>query len=276
MLGSALVRGFGGWSVAGYDSDGMDITSEEMVESVFAREKPDIVIHTAAYTDVDGCERDPEKAYRVNTMGTWRVVSQCMEREIPLVYISSTGVYGDDTDTPHSEFDPVAPRSVHHRSKVEAEKIVRDHLGKFLIVRTGWLFGGDIGHRKNFVYKRYLEAREKETLYSDASQRGNPTCVEELSGQIELLLKKKVYGVYNCVNRANGVTRLEYVSKIVELFGLDCRVAEAPDGMFERVAPVSKNESARNCKLDLTGLNIMGDWEPALERYIERLRKEIR
>ena len=172
-------------------------------------------------------------------------------------------------------FDSVFPTTIHHKSKYEAEKTIQNHLSKFLILRTGWLFGGDKEHAKNFVYKRFLEAVNSDTIYADNSQIGNPTYTADFVEQIKVLIDNKQYGLFNCVNEAANISRYDYVKKIVEFFDLKCSVKVAPEGMFARVAPVSHNESAVNCKLNLLGLNVMNDWERSLDIYVQQMKSEI-
>ena len=268
MLGSNLLKYLSFDSVIGLD---VDITDYKQVQQKLLEEKPDIIIHTAAYTDVEGGEANPNKAYLVNTIGTQNLVNYAIGREVLFIYISSTGVYGTAQSTPYQEFDEVSPTTIHHKSKYEGEKIVQSHLSTFLILRTGWLYGGDKEHNKNFVYKRFLEAKNKEVIYSDNTQIGNPTSIQDFVKQIEVLINEKQFGIFNCVNGAIQVSRFTYVKKIIELFGLECKVKVAPKGMFSRVAPVSYNESAQNYKLDLLNLNVMRDWESSLCTYIKAL-----
>lgn len=272
MLGSNIMHHLHSKEIVGYDRNQLDITKSDNVDRVLNTEKPDIIIHTAAYTDVDGCEADIDKAYIINALGTQNLVNYCIDKDVLFIYISSTGVYGASKNGPYTEFDSINPTTIHHKSKYEGEKIVQNHLQKYLILRPGWLYGGDKMHTKNFVYKRFLEASHKETIYSDPSQIGNPTYVVDFVKQIQLLVENQQYGIFNCVNKAIGISRYDYVKKIVELFDLKCDVKIAPDGMFTRVAPVSKNESAINYKLNLCGLNIMGDWEESLSLYIQQLK----
>ena len=257
-------------------SEDFDITDINSVYKELGLYDIDIIIHTAAYTDVDGCEIDPDTAYKVNTIGTQNLVNYSMDKDILFIYVSSTGIYGDGKkDTPYAEFDNVNPTTVHHRSKYEAEKIIQNHLSRFLILRTGWLYGGEREHKKNFVYKRYLEAMQNDTIYSDNSQIGNPTSVIDFIRQIEILIEKGHYGIYNCVNKAENISRYDYVKKIIDFFEISVDVKAAPKGMFKRVAPVSKNESASNYKLELLGLNVMRPWEEALLSYVETLKSGI-
>jgi dTDP-4-dehydrorhamnose reductase len=275
MLGTSLADYLTGFrEIVAYSSE-LDITDFNKVNRVLNKENPDIIIHTAAFTDVELCESNIDQAYKVNTLGTQNLVNFCIGKNILFVYISSTGIYGTYKDKPYNEFDRVNPLSVHHKSKYEGEKIVHNHLSKYLILRTGWLYGGDKSHKKNFVYKRYLEAKDKEVIYSDDSQIGNPTFVGDFVKQIEVLIDNEQYGLYNCVNRAVNISRYDYVKKIIELFELRCKVEIAPKGMFKRLAPVSNNESAFNYKLELLNLNVMGDWEKSLSTYIKKLKCEI-
>ena len=271
MLGSNLMKLITSKQIVGYTSE-LDITNSELINEKLNLENPDIIIHTAAYTDVEDSEVNADRAYSVNTIGTQNLVNYCIDKNILFIYISSTGVYGTAKQDRYTEFDDVCPTTIHHKSKYEAEKIVQNHLSKYLIVRTGWLYGGDKTHSKNFVYKRFLEASNNDTIYSNDTQIGNPTSVVDLAKQIDVLIEKKQYGIFNCVNEAKSISRYDYVKKIVELFSLNCSVNIAPEDSFKRVAPVSNNESAMNYKLDLLDLNVMGDWKKSLNNYITELK----
>ena len=274
MLGSAMMHAFINEEIVGIGSE-LDITNREALYNKLKLISPDIIIHTAAYTDVDGCEKNPKKAYLVNTLSTQHLVDYCIDKDILFIYISSTGIYGSNKKEPYIEFDNVEPLTIHHKSKFEGEKVVQNHLSKYLIIRTGWLYGGDITHGKNFVYKRYLQAKQESEMFSDNTQIGNPTYVVDVIKQISLLIERSYYGLFNCVNTAEDVSRYTYVKKIVKNFDVACAVKVAPLGMFTRVAPVSENESARNYKLDLLGCNIMRPWDEALAAYIETLKEKL-
>jgi dTDP-4-dehydrorhamnose reductase len=266
LLGSYLIREFS--NSVGYSSQELDITKPLHVRQMVEMVRPDVIIHAAAFTDVEACEVETDKAFEINAIGTQNLVNCCIDKDILFVYISSTGVYGSYKAEGYTEFDKVEPPTIHHKSKYEGEKIVRQHLSKYLIVRTGWLYGGGKEYSKNFVYQRFIEARNKDIIYSDDSQIGNPTYVYDLIGQIEVLIINKQYGIFNCVNAATKVTRFEYVKKIIELCNVSCTVEVSPIGWFNRTAPVSNNESAKNYKLNLLDLNSMPSWEDALKRYI--------
>lgn len=273
MLGSNILKFISYKDVVGYSHNDLDVSDHNIVRNILMSEQPDIIIHTAAFTNVEACEVEIDKAYLINTIGTQNLVNYALEHNVLFIYISSTGIYGKEQDRAYTEFDSVHPTTVHHTSKYEAEKIVQNHLNRYLILRTGWLYGGDKTHEKNYVYKRYLDLKNSDVNYSVASQIGNPTYVKNLVKQIEVLISSKIYGLYNCVDHAENISRYHYVKKIGELFELKCEVKKAPEGMYTRVAPVSHNESAINYKLGLLGLDVMQDWEVALLEYIEYLKK---
>lgn len=274
MLGSCLIEKLKQYDVIGIGSE-IEITDHVILSEFLEYEKPNIIIHAAALTNVDECERNADKAYAVNVIGTQNLVNYCTSKNCFFVYLSSTGVYGDTKDERYTEFCKVRPTTVHHKSKYEGEKTVVNHLNRYLIIRTGWLYGGDITHAKNFVYKRYLEAKDSKSICANGNQIGNPTYVNDLVDQIVLLLEGNMMGLFNCVNNAENVTRYDYVRKIIELFEIDCEVNRSLDDQFERLAPVSRNESAINYKLELMGCNIMGDWDVSLSKYINIIKTSL-
>lgn len=269
MLGSSIIKNLGVKNIVGFE---IDITDCDCVHLKLSKETPDIVIHCAAFTNVEECEVNKGKAYAINALGTENLVNYCIDTDILFIYISSTGVYGDSKEDAYTEFDSTKPNSVHHKSKLEGEKYIEKHLSKYLILRTGWLFSDNLMQSKNFIQKIYLDAKNKDFLYSDNSQKGNPTYVLDLIKQIKILIKTQQYGIFNCVNDAQNITRYNYVSEIVKKFKLDCNVGIAPEGMFIRKAPVSKNESAINYKLNLLNINIMRTWDLALSDCIDNIK----
>ena len=275
MLGSAFPDMYQNYNIIKYNKNDLDITDYREVKKRLDTVTPDIIIHTAAYTDVDACEKNPDNAYLINSLGTQNLVNYSINKEILFVYISSTGIYGNKKKASYDEFDEVHPLTIHHKSKSEAETIIERHLNKYLIIRTGWLFGGSINHKKNFVYNRFLEAKENNEIYSNTEQIGNPTYVNELVKQIEVLIKSNQYGIFNCVNKADNVSRYDYVKHIIDKFELGTIVKPANRNVFKRIAKVSNNESAINYKLDLLNLNIMKDWQEALDEYIFILKEEV-
>jgi dTDP-4-dehydrorhamnose reductase len=231
-------------------------------------------INCAANTNVEYCEEFPAECYRDNLLLTELITNACRISKVKLVFISSTGLYGDYKEEPYFEYDEVKPTTTHHRSKWLAEKSIRAILGDHLIIRTGWLFGGDWEMTKNFVANRIKEAiKSNGVISSDISQVGCPTYVVDLTKMIFSLLSSKWLGTFNCVNSGKA-TRYEYVSKIIELSDYNIQVQPVDGQAFSRLAKVSKNESAVNTKLLELGFGDMPRWEDSLSHYISILKRQ--
>ncbi|MCJ2011960.1 SDR family oxidoreductase [Methylobacterium sp. J-076] len=242
----------------------LDAGQGDRLPGIVAGHRPDAVINCAAHVQADQAEDDPAPAREANVQLPGRLAGICRDLQIPLVHFSSTGCYGNWKDGPYTEDDPLRPTTVHHTTKMEGERIVRETNADHLILRTGWLFGGRPEHKRNFVWQRLLEAADRATLTSDADQHGCPTLTDDVVAQTHHLLANGVRGTFNCVS-AGAASRFDYVAKIVELFELPCRVVPGP--AFARRAPVSPNETAVNHRLGSIGMDRMPDWVSALTRY---------
>lgn len=252
----------------------MDITNIDQVDTIFSEVKPDIVIHTAANTNVEECEVKPDLAELINVQGTKNIVDIAKKNSCKVIFISSTGIYGTEKETEFYETDKVEPTTVHHKTKWIGENYCLDNLSNTLIIRTGWIFGGEKNHKKNFVWNRIREARNSDSIFGDPNQKGNPTYAIDLAFQIQLMIEKNLSGIFN-VCGIGSATRLEYVRAIVQEYHLKTEVREAPEGYFKRKANVSSNESAENKKLNELEINIMKPWKDSLKTYIQILKNEV-
>lgn len=227
----------------------------------------DIIIHAAANTDVEQCELDPEKCYYDNCYFTEKLFRHAYKRNAKFVFLSSAGVYGEKKTTPYHEYDEAYPTTVHHKSKYMAEKIVLNN-SKSLVVRTGWLFGGDFENKKNFVINRLKEVhKNKGKISANVSQIGTPTYAKDCADKLLELIFNDCAGIYNLVNTGKA-TRFEYVKKIIELSGAPFEVSAVDGNSFKRHAAVSNNESAVSYKIRFDGQNEMRPWQEALESYM--------
>ncbi len=141
-------------------------------------------------------------------------------------------------------------------------------------IRPGWLFGGSIKHKKNFVYQRYLEAIKTPVLKSAGDKYGAPTLVDDLTSKIDEILNVGIPGLYHVTN-SGGCSRAEYVKKIVHSCGLDTKVEAIDSSAFPRKANVPSCEMLHNWNLKYLGLKPMPAWEEAIERYSKTMLKEI-
>ncbi len=228
---------------------------------------PDTVIHCAAMTNVDLCEDDNNAALVTNVIGSQNLSQAAAKIDARIVYISSCGVYGNGKTTPYTELDATNPLNYHHYTKLIGERRVQEHNNQFLIVRPGWLFGGTLQHRKNFVEARRKEALNATTLKSAYDKVGSPTYTADLARQIIHLIEMDYTGIFNAVN-GGCASRFDYVSEIVKLFNFQTVDEPVNSHSFPRKANMPDNECLENLHLKLRECNLMPDWRQALKNYI--------
>lgn len=229
----------------------------------------DHFVHAAANTNVERCEADPAACHRDNVLLTEMLAAAACRRSVAMTFISSTGVYGSHQTAPWAEYDEARPHTQHHRSKLLGEQRVMLADRSNLVVRTGWLFGGDAQAAKNFVARRILEARvaKQGFISSNHQQRGCPTLVNDLAARVLTLISLHASGVFNAVNTGSA-SRYEYVREIVTRTVPQVNVRPVAARDFNRLAPVSDNEMAVNWRADSLGLPPMRSWQDALIDYL--------
>ncbi len=156
----------------------LDITDAPAVRALFAEVRPELVFHGAAYTNVDGCERDPDPAYKVNALGSWTVASAAESVGAALVAISTDFVFDGSKGSAYTEFDTPNPISHYGASKLAGENLARQSCRKTYVVRTSWLYGV---HGKNFPFTMLMLAKTKPELNVVADQYGTPTYTVDLA-----------------------------------------------------------------------------------------------
>lgn len=229
----------------------------------------DILIHAAANTNVELCEVDVDDCYKDNTLLTEYLSHIAYESNVKIVYISSTGIYGDYQDSAYSEYDDVRPTTHHHRAKWLGEQAVLRYPNS-LVIRTGWLFGGNPENKKNFVARRIEEALKADGfIESNNEQFGCPSYVDDITRRVFEYIFDNRSGIYNCINEGIA-SRFEYVRKIIQLSRIDIEVCPSLATVFNRKAKVSYNETAVNLKSLQCGYKSMPHWEKSLELYITK------
>ncbi|MDE1223744.1 SDR family oxidoreductase [Vibrio aestuarianus] len=269
LLGSTLFREAHsyGWEAMKLSRNDIKIETElETLSKILLDLDCSVLIHCAANTNVEACEDDRLGCLRDNVVLTEKLAIACRLNDIKFVFISSTGIYGKYQDMAYCEYDAVVPTTIHHQSKWLAEKLIQNTVKDYLIIRTGWLFGGDWNMPKNFVANRIKEAISSQwCIQSDTSQNGNPTFVDDVARNIYELLVQNYSGTFNCVNHGSA-TRFEYVTEIIRLSGLNVSVLPIDGSAFKRKAKVSHNETAVNFKLAEFGLDKMPSWKKKFVR----------
>jgi len=263
QLGQALHQALSGNQIVGLDLPEYDIGAADQIIPAIVDAQPDLVIHPAAMTDVDGCERDPELAFRVNALGTQNVALACGRCGAAMVHVSTNEVFDGKLGRPYYEWDAPSPLSVYARSKAAAEFYVRNLLRRFYIVRTAWLYGNG---PRNFVETVLHLARERGALTMVTDEVGSPTYAPDLAEALAQLVRQPAYGTYHFVNQ--GVcSRHEWAVEVLRLAGLS-NVPVHPSQDYQRLARVPKHVSLRNlCGAEL-GI-MLRPWQEALAAYMD-------
>jgi len=186
------------------------------------------------------------------------------------VVVSTCGLFGDEVRF-YSEYDPLALKTEYARSKRAGEEAALAFCRRVFVIRPGWLFGGLPTHARNFVVRRWEEARRERVVRSAADKFGSPTSTWDVAARVLDLLGTEAYGVYHVTN-AGGSSRYEYVRCIVEAFGLRTPVEPVDSSQYPRPAPVPDCEMLENLNTCFLGLPPLPPWQEAIHRYVTELR----
>jgi dTDP-4-dehydrorhamnose reductase len=282
MLGKALVRRLAaahevtGVSKSGREgSTALDLSGESAVDAFFARERFDLAVHSAAYSDVDGCERDPGLAHRSNALATRYVAYACGRAGTPFVYVSTDYVFDGLKGTDYGEDDPTGPVNVYGMTKLSGEHYARAGAPLSASVRTSWLFGA--GSEINFV--NAVAARLKKNGSADVleDQIDRPTYVVDLAEAIEkigfgLLDKKKRdltgHEIFHVANRG-AATRYEMTLAIRDLLGLDAPVGKIdPKKITGRLAVRPRRPVLSTGRYE-AGFGPLRHWKDGMADYLK-------
>lgn len=247
----------------------LDITDAHAVQSLFAELRPDLVFHSAAYTNVDGCERDPDLAYKVNALGTWTVATAAEAVGAALVAFSTDFVFDGAKSSPYTEFDAPHPISQYGASKLAGENLARSACRRCYVVRTSWLYGV---HGKNFPYTVINLAKTKPELPIVADQFGTPTYTVDLVHAVLQIIETGLYGVYHVSNK--GETNWENFAKAILAKTNSAHVPVTPitsDDYAARFGSPTKRPPysvMRHYALELMGRDTLRPWEDALDSFL--------
>ena len=259
MLGQDLcpILEDAGYEVIETDVDTLDITNAEQVNQVLKDKMPEVVIHCAAYTNVDKAEEDLKTAELINVTGTENIADACGKLGITMVYISTDYVFDGTKDSPYTPQDKPNPINNYGMTKYEGEEAVRSFCEKHYIARTSWLYGH---HGKNFV-ETMLSLKDKDELKVVDDQIGCPTWTVELANGILKLLDSKPYGTYH-VCGSGHTSWYGFAKEIFRLSGLEVNLKPCTTDEFPRAAKrpafsIMENEG------------ICRNWQFALKDYLD-------
>jgi len=267
--------------VTGIDLEELDIRNKDRVLSFIGTLRPDIVIHAAAYTNVDGAESDREEAMLVNATGTRNIAIACRETDARLIYFSTDYVFNGEKRSPYTEEDTPGPKTVYGQSKLAGEKAIRDVLEDFVIVRISWLYGR---HGGNFVKtmlrlgRRQLDESKSEKdvvpLKVVDDQIGNPTWTADVVRQTAGIIEDDFQGI--CHATSEGETSwYGFARDIFNIMRMPVLLASCTTEEFPRPAPRPRCSSLENGRLKSAGINRMRHYREAVAEFLEQYGKEI-
>lgn len=264
QLGRALTKVLSGHVVSSFDLPETDITDIRQLRSAIMGYDPDLVVHCAAFTDVEACARDPETAYKVNGMGTYNVARTCRLIGAAMVHISTNEVFDGIDPEGYEEWRAPNPINSYGRSKALAEFHVRNLLTRYYIVRTAWLFapGGN-----NFVHAIIQRAKTKGSLAVVVDEIGNPTYVLDLARAIERLIETNNYGVYHLTN-SGSCSRFVFANEILRATGMDGVTNKPILGRdYRRASTPPPFGSLINVTAKMMGITLR-PWHEALHEFV--------
>lgn len=250
----------------------LDITDEAAVSCVLAAEKPDAVIHCAAWTAVDLAEDEDkqEKVYAINVKGTRHIAQACAKLGCKMLYISTDYVFDGQGEAPwQPDCQEYAPLSVYGCSKLEGELAVREMVERFFIVRTAWVFGLN---GKNFVKTMLALSEKHDTLRVVNDQIGTPTYTLDLARLLVDMIETDSYGVYHATNEGGYLSWADFAQEIFRQAGCSTQVIPVTTveyGLSKAVRPY--NSRMDKSKLQAAGFDPLPDWKDALRRYLKTI-----
>lgn len=247
------------------DCEQLDITNTESVFEVVKKHRPEMVIHCAAMTDVDGCEREPDLAFKVNALGTWNLACACAANDAAIAYVSTDYVFDGEKGEPYTEFDRTNPTSAYGASKLAGEQAVTELCPKHYIVRTSWVFAP---HAKNFALTMLRLSETNKEIKVVADQFGSPTYAKDLAQFLAALVGSPLYAVYHYTN-SGACSWHEFAKTILETAGrTDVNVVPIKTEDWPTPTRRPKFSALRHYRLELLGRDHARSWQEATAEFI--------
>lgn len=265
QVGSAIAKQLGDDNCMGGHRPDLDITDLASTRRAIGDAEPELVIHCAAMTDVDGCARDPERANLVNGTGSRNVARCCAEFGAAMVLLSSNEIFNGNKSEPYIESDAPGPINPYGQSKLAAEQHCRELVERCFIVRSSWLYahGGS-----NFIHRIQALARGGKPLSVVDDELGAPTSVDDLASAIIQLIKTEHYGNYHLVNEGH-TSRLGLARAVLDQCGhADTPIRAMRLADFKRASTPPRNGALANTAATALGVQLR-PWQTALQAFLQ-------
>lgn len=253
--------------IVGISTKDVDLTDEQSVLDYVRHMKPDVIIHSAAYTAVDQAEDDKERCYDVNVNGTKYLALAAKEVNAKFVYVSTDYVFDGKGEQPFTETDQPNPIGQYGQTKYEGEQVVQALLDKWYIVRISWVFGMN---GKNFIKTMLSLSETRDELNVVGDQYGSPTYTVDLSRFLLDLVQTDQYGIYHASNEG-FCSWAEFAQEIFKQSGKNVKVNGITTDQYPTKAVRPKNSRMSKDKLLKNGFEPLPSWQDALSRYLLEL-----
>lgn len=257
-----------GHMAVGTDVEEMDITDAGKVETVLKNEKPDAVIHCAAYTAVDAAEDNEDLCIKINAEGTENIAKACQDLNCKMLYVSTDYVFDGEGERPWEPDDEREPLNVYGITKYEGELAVEKYVEKFFIVRIAWVFGKN---GKNFIKTMLNLGKTHDEVKVVDDQIGSPTYTFDLARLLVDMIETDKYGRYHATNEGL-CSWYDFAKEIFKQAGMNIKVSPVTSEEFAAKAKRPHNSRMSKEKLSENGFERLPKWQDALARYLETLK----
>lgn len=252
----------------GVGRNDFDISDKDKTQEYILKSKPDVVVHCAAYTAVDKAEDEKEKCYAINVEGTRNIAEACKKIDAKMVYISTDYVFDGQGEKPQPEDKHTNPINYYGYTKEQGEKIIKELLDNYFIIRTSWVYGKN---GENFVKTMLKLSETKDEINVVSDQIGAPTYTVDLAEFIVNLLQTDKYGVYHGVNESY-CSWYDFAKAIFEKSNINIKVNPIETNSYPSKAKRPKNSRLSKGNTDKAEFNRLPHWEDALNRFLAEIR----
>jgi dTDP-4-dehydrorhamnose reductase len=243
----------------------LDVLNQGLLIKKIQEIKPEVVINCSAYTKVDKAEEEKEECIKVNAIGAKNVSYASYKVGAKVIYFSTDYIFDGEKESPYTELDSPNPISTYGSSKLLGEIYTSKHNPNHLILRISWLYGIN---GRNFVKTIIKKAKEEKELKIVSDQKGSPTYTLDVVKQTWELIKKDKVGIYHSANQGE-TSWYEFAKKIIEKLKINVKISPIKTGEYPALAKRPKYSVLDNYLLKLEGINIMRDWETALNEFLD-------
>ena len=266
QIGVELTQRLGETEVFPLGRSALDVTSSAAIDRVMDDIRPDVVIHTAALTDPETCERDRAKAHRVNVVGAWNVARAVARSKSEMVLLSTAYVFDGEKLGPYREYDEAQPINTYGVSKLSGERAARQALDRLYVVRSGWVYSR---WNRGFVTRLLTRDGGGSVARYVGGQVGNPTFAGDLAAAIIRLIETRAFGIHHLVNEGAS-SWYGWADAVLKVSGrTDVALEEIPPSEYEREARIPLNSELANEMARAVGVTLR-PWGDALDEFVRR------